>query len=314
MPRKTIRWEYVHTGVTVEVGIRLKAAGHDPGECGARFLLLVTAAVWGLAFTAQRAGMDHMGPLAFNGFRFMLGASVLLPLFRSRVSVRMALPSLLAGTLLFAGASLQQWGLVHTSASRAGFITGLYIVFVPVIGAFSGEREKFSAWTGFFLAVAGLFLLSFRAGLGAVNPGDLLVLLGAVVWAFHVRLIGRLAVVFHPGGLALCQFTVCGVLSLLGAAVSGESFRGASRAVVPLAYSGFLSVGLAFTLQVFAQKRVRPSEAGAIMALEAVFAALGGWLLLGESLSLTEYSGCALMLAGTLLAAGGPGILRSRPL
>lgn len=288
--------------------------GSSKREGRARLLLLLTAAVWGLAFTAQRAGMDHMGPLAFNGLRFILGALVLLPFFRTKVTHGLIIPSVLAGTLLFAGASLQQWGMVHTYASRAGFITGLYLVFVPVLGIFAGEREPLTAWVGFFLAVAGLFLLSFREGFGAANPGDVLVLLGAVAWAFHVRLIGRLAAIFHPGGLALCQFSVCGALSLMGAAAFRESFRGASGAVIPLVYSGVLSVGLAFTLQVFAQKRVRPSEAGAIMALEAVFAAFGGWFLLGESLSLTEYSGCALMLAGTLLAAGAPGFRPARRL
>lgn len=272
----------------------------------ARLLLLLTAAVWGMAFTAQRAGMEHMGPLLFNGVRFLLGALVLVPVFSSRVTRAMLLPSIAAGAVLFAGASLQQWGMVHTTASRAGFITGLYIVFVPILGAFSGEREPLTAWLGFALALVGLFLLSFKDGFDSTNPGDVLVLMGAFAWAFHVRLIGRLAVKLDPGGLALCQFTVCGVFSTLIALLAGEPFSGFQNAVVPLVYSGFLSVGLAFTLQVFAQKRVRPSEAGALMALEAVFAALGGWLILHESLSPVELTGCLLMLLGTLLAAGGP--------
>lgn len=272
----------------------------------ARLCLLLTAAVWGFAFTAQRAGMEHMGPLLFNGVRFLLGALVLVPFFHSRVTRSMILPAIAAGTVLFAGASLQQWGMVHTTASRAGFITGLYIVFVPLLGAFSGDREPLTAWLGFALALVGLFLLSFREGFESANPGDVLVLLGAFAWAFHVRLIGSLAGRLDPGGLALCQFTVCGVVSLLVAAILGEPFSGVENAVIPLAYSGFLSVGLAFTLQVFAQKRVRPSEAGALMALEAVFAALGGWLILNESLSFVELSGCLLMLFGTLLAAGVP--------
>jgi len=276
------------------------------GQGRARLLLLLTAAVWGMAFTAQRAGMEHMGPLLFNGIRFLLGALVLVPIFGSRVTRAMILPAIAAGTVLFAGASLQQWGMVHTTASRAGFITGLYIVFVPLLGAFSGERESTAAWVGFALALAGLFLLSFREGFHSANPGDVLVLLGAFAWAFHVRLIGGLAIKLDPGGLALCQFAVCGLVSLLIAALVGEPFRGVEEAVIPLAYSGFLSVGLAFTLQVFAQKRVRPSEAGALMALEAVFAALGGWLILKESLSAVELSGCLLMLLGTILAAGGP--------
>jgi drug/metabolite transporter (DMT)-like permease len=218
----------------------------------------------------------------------------------------MILPAIAAGMVLFAGASLQQWGMVHTTASRAGFITGLYIVFVPLLGAFAGDREPPAAWLGFALALVGLDLLSFKEGFESANPGDVLVLLGAFAWAFHVRLIGSLAKKLDPGGLALCQFMVCGVVSLLGATILGEPFSGVENAIIPLAYSGLLSVGLAFTLQVFAQKRVRPSEAGALMALEAVFAALGGWLILNESLSFIELSGCLLMLLGTLLAARGP--------
>ncbi len=271
----------------------------------AYLLLVLTAAVWGMAFTAQRAGMEHMGPLAFNGVRFLLGTLVLIPFFAARVKRGVLLPAVAAGAVLFAGASLQQWGMVHTTASRAGFITGLYIVFVPLFGAVSGEREPAAAWAGFAMALFGLYLLSFRNGFEEANPGDVLVLLGALAWAFHVRLIGRLATRHHPGGLALCQFAVCGLLSVAAAAVAGESFLGARSAVIPLAYSGFLSVGLAFTLQVFAQKRVRASKAGAIMALEAVFAAIGGWLILGEGLSVAELLGCLLMLTGTLLAAGG---------
>lgn len=278
----------------------------------ARLLLLLTAAVWGMAFTAQRAGMEHMGPMLFNALRFLLGTLVLVPFFRTRVTSAMLLPAIAAGAVLFAGASLQQWGMVHTTASRAGFITGLYIVFVPLLGAVSGERETPAAWAGFALALAGLFLLSFREGLGSVNPGDVLVLLGAFAWASHVRLIGRLAGDHDPGGLALCQFVVCGLMSLAAAVLLGEPFRGARKAFIPLAYSGFLSVGLAFTLQVFAQKRVRPSEAGALMALEAVFAALGGWLILHETLTPVELSGCLLMLLGTLLAAGGPAAAAGR--
>jgi drug/metabolite transporter (DMT)-like permease len=270
-------------------------------------MLLLAAAVWGLAFTAQRAGMEHMGPLAFNGLRFLLGSLALVPFFGTGVNRRLLRPALAAGLLLFFGASLQQWGIVHTTASRTGFITGLYIVFVPLIGAFRGEREPATAWAGFWVSLSGLYLLSFRGGFGDANRGDVLVLLGAVAWAFHVRLIGSLAGSHPPGSLALCQFAVCGLLSLMLAAVAGESFRGVPRTLVPLGYSGVLSVGLAFTLQVFAQKRVRPSAAGSIMALESVFAALGGWLLLGESLAPVEAAGCFLMFTGTLLAAGGAG-------
>ena len=290
----------------------MKTVPRGSAENRSRLLLLLTAGIWGFAFTAQRAGMEHMGPLAFNGARFLLGALVLLPFYRRRISLPMLVPCVISGAVLFAGAFLQQWGMVYTSASKAGFITGLYLVFIPVIGSVFRERESAAAWAGFSLALFGLYLLSFTDGFKAVNPGDVLLILGALAWAFHVRLIGRFASSIHPGGLALGQFTVCAFLSVVGALVFGESFSGAGGAVIPLAYSGILSVGLAFTLQVFAQKRVRPSAAGAIMALEAVFAALGGWMILGESLSFVELAGCFLMLAGAFLAARSQGAARER--
>jgi len=261
-------------------------------------MLLVTAVIWGLAFTAQRAGMDHLGPMTFNGIRFGLGTLVLFPLFRRHISRRYLGQAALAGTVLFAGAALQQWGIVYTSAGKAGFITGLYIVFVPVIGFFLGHKEGRRIWAGVLLSLAGLWFLSFSGGLGDVNPGDLLVLGGALMWAVHVRLIGRYAERYHPGGFAVLQFLMVTLLSLSAAAILGESPSELFSAWLPLGYSGILSVGVAFTIQIFAQKDVKPAPAALIMSLEAVFAALGGWLILGENLTGLELSGAFLMFAG----------------
>ena len=273
-----------------------------PSTSSSRSLLLLTAAIWGFAFVAQRAGMAHLGPMVFNTIRFGLGSLVLYPLFRKHINRSYLPQAVLAGSILFAGAALQQWGVVYTTAGKAGFITGLYIVFVPVLGLATGHREGKKLWAGVVLALAGLWLLSFSRGFHSVNPGDLLVLAGAVMWAIHVRLIGRYANKYHPGGFAVVQFTTVTVLSAAAAFILKESWNGTAAAWLPLAYSGFLSVGIAFTIQVFAQKNVKPAPAAIIMSLEAVFAAIGGSVVLKETLTATELSGTALMFAGMIVA------------
>ena len=240
--------------------------------------------------------------MAFNTIRFGLGSLILYPIFRKHLKKTYLKQALFAGSILFAGAALQQWGIVYTTASKAGFITGLYIVFVPLLGLFTGHTEGKKLWSGIALSLVGLWLLSFSKGLKAVNPGDLLVLAGAVMWALHVRLIGRYAVKYHPGGFAVVQFTTVTVLSAITALLLRESWGGVTGAWLPLAYSGFLSVGVAFTVQIFAQKKVKPSPAAMIMSLEAVFAALGGCFVLGETLSTPELTGAALMFAGMIVA------------
>jgi drug/metabolite transporter (DMT)-like permease len=267
-----------------------------------RLLLVLTAVIWGFAFPAQRAGMEHLGPLVFNGVRFTLGTLVLLPFFLGRVKRSYIRSGVFAGAVLFAGAFLQQWGIVYTTAGKAGFITGLYMVFVPLLGLLSRNRESGHVWGGVCLSLAGLWLLSFTGDFRTVNPGDLLVLAGALAWAFHVRLIGEYAGRFHPGGFAVVQFATVSFLSFIAAAASGESWGSMDKAALPLAYSGILSVGTAFTIQVFAQRRVKPAQASLIMGLEAVFAALGGFLLLGEVFSGIEALGAILMLCGMLLS------------
>ncbi len=267
-------------------------------------LLLLTATIWGFAFVAQRAGMEHMGPFLFNGVRFALGSAVLIPLLlarRSRMSgmLRSAVPGgLIAGLILFGGASLQQAGLVFTTAGKAGFITGLYVVIVPLLGFFWKQKTGSGTWVGTLLAVAGLCLLSVRKGL-SFAPGDLMVLAGAFFWAAHVQVIGHYTRRLDPIALALVQFMVCSVLSIV-AALAFETVRiqSLSDAALPLGYSGFLSVGIAYTLQIVAQRRANPSHAAIIMSLETVAAALGGWIVLSETMSNRSIAGCALMLAG----------------
>ena len=275
----------------------------------AHILMWITAIIWGFAFVAQRAGMDHMGPFAFGGIRFALGALVLLPLAlrqnrdRQRLfSGRLWLSGGIAGLVLFLGASAQQIGLVYTPAGKAGFITGLYVVFVPVFGLLWKHRTGVFIWAGIAVAVAGMYFLSIRDGF-SIEAGDLWVFTGALFWANHVLVIAWLSPRHPSVHLALVQFTVVALLSLLTASWMEEiHWTGIRMAALPILYGGILSVGIAYTLQVVAQKDAHPAYVSIVLSLETVFAALGGWWLLNESFSLRELLGCLLMLAGILLA------------
>jgi drug/metabolite transporter (DMT)-like permease len=276
----------------------------------ANALLLITAMIWGFAFVAQRVGMDYIGPFTFNAVRFGMGSLSLVPLIRAtrrRREHRAPWPVLvkggvIAGAVLFAGASLQQVGLVTTTAGKAGFITGLYVVLVPMMGLLWGQRVSRLTWLGAVLAVVGLYFLSVTERL-TVQPGDLWVLLGAVGWTIHVHLIDRLTARIDPLPLASVQFTVCSLLSFV-VALSSESITaaGVSGALLPLLYGGLMSVGIAYTLQVVAQRDAHPTPAAIIMSLESAFAAVGGGLMLGEELGVRGTIGATLMLVGMVLA------------
>ncbi len=278
-----------------------------PPRLRADLMLVLAAAIWGFAFVAQRLGMDFVGPLTFNAARFAIGAVVLMPLARLRArnaaSWRDDLPRGLAlGTVLFCGANLQQWGLITTTAGNAGFITGLYVILVPILGLAVGQRTRLATWIGAALAVVGLFLLAVTDRLTMVT-GDLLVLVGAIFWAVHVLLIGRFSPRTEPVRLAALQFAVCAGLSLGGALVFEDvAWAGIRGAAGPILYAGLLSTGIAYTLQVVAQQQAAPAHAAIILSLEAVFALLGGVVILGESLGTRGLVGCTVMLAGMILS------------
>ncbi len=288
------------------------------GTLKADGLLLLTALIWGFAFVAQRSGMKDIGPFAFNGVRFALGAVVLLPLL---VRARRGLPApsgggpslpwrlggaALAGLVLFAGASLQQVGLVTTTAGNAGFITSLYVILVPLIGFCFGKSSGLRIWLGAVLAVAGLYILSVGAGF-TMAPGDLLQLVGAFFWAGHILLINHLVARMDALEIAVGQFATCALLSLAVALVREPApFAGLQAAALPILYGGLLSIGVAYTLQIVAQKTAHPAHASIILSLEALFAALGGVLLLQEPLTLRLLLGGALMLAGMVLSQLAP--------
>lgn len=274
-------------------------------------LLLLTAFIWGFAFVAQRVGMEYVGPFTYNAVRFALGGLSLLPVAlvlrrKGWVHVGPVKPLWWAGPLLglvlFGGASLQQVGLVFTTAGKAGFITGLYVILVPLVGLFWGQRAGMGAWIGALLAVAGLYLLSVTDAM-SIEYGDLLVLVGAFFWTGHVQLIGWLSKRVDTLLLSVTQFMVCAVLSLVVAlfteTISAPTLLQAAPAIL---YGGLLSVGVAYTLQIVAQRIARPSHAAILLSLESAFAALGGWLLLSEQLTPRALLGCGLMMAGMLIS------------
>lgn len=274
-------------------------------------LLLLTALIWGFAFVAQRVGMEYVGPFTFNAVRFALGGLTLLPvaLFLRRKGWGQSGPTRalwwagpLVGLVLFGGASLQQAGIVSTTAGNAGFITGLYVILVPLTGLLWGQRAGAGAWVGALLAVVGLYLLSVTSAF-AIQRGDLLVLLGALFWTAHVQLIGWLTQRVDALLLSVVQFLVCAVLSLTTALFTESiTAQGLVSAVPTILYGGLLSVGVAYTLQVVAQRTAKPPHAAILLSLESAFAALGGWLLLSEQLTPRALLGCGLMLAGMLLS------------
>lgn len=277
-------------------------------------LLLLAAAIWGFAFVAQRVGMEHVGPFLFNGVRFFLGSMSLLPLiwyFRNDPHTTRAglkneiLAGLLCGSVLFAGASLQQIGLIYTTAGKAAFITGLYLVLVPVIGIFLGQSAGRYTWLGCILAATGLYFLSIKGTL-SIQLGDLLQLIGALFWTVHILIIGYFSRRVDVLKLSCFQFLTCALLSLITAAFTETiALSSLTAAIVPLLYGGFCSVGIAYTLQVVGQKHAPPASAAIILSMETVFAAIGGYLILGERLAPQEFAGCVMMFTGMMVSQLG---------
>lgn len=301
----------------------------------ADLVLLSVSLIWGSAFVVQRIAALEVGVFLFNGFRFLLAALVLLPVARIDALRQPGLPGLkrgnlggvvLVGLALFCGTAFQQAGLQFTTAGNAGFITGLYVVLIPLFMALAwrcagrrAESEEQTArseantaavqktvWAAALLAALGLFLLS-TGGEMRLNPGDALVLVSAVFWALHVILIGRLVGQVDVLPLAIGQYAVCGAANLLvGLGLEADGFAALAREWWVVAYTAVISVGLGYTLQAVGQRVAPPHDAAIILSGEAVFAALFGWLFLGEALAPLQLLGCAVMLAGMLLAQFHP--------
>jgi len=279
----------------------------------ANLLLLAIALIWGSAFIAQNKGMASIGPLLFTGVRFLIGALVVAPLawleLRRRPSRRLQPRELRAvgglGLLMFAGAALQQIGIVHTSVTHAGFLTALYVPLVPLLSwLVLRHLPHWSVWPGAVACVVGAWLLSgasAQADFG-LSVGDLWVAASALPWAVHVLYVGRVADRMHaPFTVAMGQFLVCGLLGLATALVAEPvSAASLANAAGPLAYAGVLSCGVAFTAQVVAQRHAHASDAAIILSAETVFAAIFGYALLGDRLTDQGLTGCALILASML--------------
>jgi drug/metabolite transporter (DMT)-like permease len=280
-------------------------------------LLLLAAAIWGFAFVAQRVGMEYVGPFTFTGVRFLLGALSLIPVmlyFRTGSPVTgsglksAVLPGLWCGLVLFGGVTCQQIGLMYTTAGKAAFITGLYLVLVPMAGIFLGHLVGRETWLGCLLAVTGLYFLCVHESV-AINYGDLLELAGTFFWTVHILFIAHFSRRVNVLQLSLMQFLVCSLLSLVTAVITENIYAESILAcAVPILYGGLCSVGIAYTFQAVGQKYAPPAHAAIIMSLEALFAAIGGFLLINERMGILEIMGCVLMLTGMLVSQlGRPG-------
>ena len=274
--------------------------------------LLFATLIWGGAFVAQSVGMDHLGPMSFQAVRSLLAVAALVPVialmdrapavFRSRwTQPGLWKTGILCGLALFAAQSLQQVGLLYTEPGKAGFITAMYIVLVPVFGLFLGRKCGLRIWVSVGLAVAGLYLLS-CVGVTKVNIGDVLILISAAAFAVQILLIDILAQSIDGLRLNCIQFLVVTVLSALTAAFTETpTWSGVVDCAVPLLYAGVLSSGAAFSLQILGQQHLPPEPASLIMSLESVFAVLSGWLILHQTLRPTELLGCCLVFTGVIL-------------
>ncbi|MBC8321863.1 MAG: DMT family transporter [Bacteroidetes bacterium] len=289
-----------------------KKNGHS--GFGAELLLVLAAIVWGFAFVAQKAGMESIGPMAFNGIRFILGALALIPVilfFEKKIQIagkvlngsnELWKAGLISGLVLFIAASIQQIGIVYTTAGNAGFITSMYVILVPVLGLVVKQKINIRTWIGAIIALAGLYFLSVSEGLTLVI-GDVLVFGSAFFWAIQVLLASYYAVRVNVIKLAAIQFALTGILSLVISFFTEiYGLQNIFDALIPILYGGIMSVGLAFTLQLIAQQKAKPSHAAIILSTESVFAAIGGWLILSEKLTNIETMGAVLMLTGVIVS------------
>ena len=276
------------------------------------FALLGATVIWGSAFIAQSVGMDKIGPFTFQAVRcflavvFLFPASALFskgkPFWKSWADPALWRSGVICGLALFAASSLQQIGLVYTDAGKAGFLTAMYIVFVPFLGLFVGQRPGRNALLSLIPAIVGLYLLSCTSVSG-INKGDVLLLLCAVAFSVQILLIDRHCAGLDGLKLNCIQALVVTVLSVPWALLT-ETVDASLIAScwLPLGYAGILSMGVAYTLQIVGQKRVTPSAAALLMSLESVFAALFGWLLLHETMTKAELLGCVLVFAAVVIS------------
>ena len=279
-------------------------------------LLLIGTLIWGTAFVAQSVGMDYIEPFTFQTVRSFLAVIALFPViwlmdkakdggksFKTKwTDKRLWKTGALCGAALFLASGLQQMGLVHTDAGKAGFITAMYIVLVPVLGLLFKQKVPGLVWVSVGLAVVGLYLLS-CVGVSEINVGDLLLMGCAAAFAVQIILVDRLAQDLDGLRLNFVQFLVNGVIScVIMLATETPDLGSILECAFPLMYTGFMSSAVAYSLQIMGQQHLPSAPASLIMSLESVFAALSGWLLLGETMTPIELLGCLLVFAGVILS------------
>ena len=276
-------------------------------------LLFLAAFIWGVAFVAQSVGMDYMGPLTFNGARFLMGSLVLLPFVllrrkqnkkagRAPASLKTTIiGGVCCGLALCSAALFQQYGIMYTTVGKAGFITTLYIILVPFFGIFLKKRISGKVWIGAVIAAAGMYLLCMSEGL-ALSRGDTLVFICAILFSVHILVIDHFSPMADGVELSCIQFLTAGVIGSIGAILFEQpTLKCLIDGIIPLAYAGILSSGVAYTLQVVGQKDMDPTVASLILSMESVFSALAGWMILHQKLSGRELFGCVLVFTAVIL-------------
>jgi len=286
-----------------------------PRQCGksGTVLLLTASLIWGFAFVAQSAGMDYLGPFSFNGTRYFLGCAVLLPLVilrRSAAKKRginrgtkkdLYLAGISCGIVVCLATTLQQIGIIYTTVGKAGFITTLYIIIVPVMGVFLKRHVDGIIWVGALIAGVGVYLLCINESF-TLNRGDIYVFFSAIVFSVHILIIAHFAHRVDGVTLSFMQFLIAGTIcSLIGFPLEKPLLSDFVAGLWPLLYTGILSSGVAYTLQIVGQRDADPSVASLIFSLESVFAVLGGYLILNQNLTGRELLGCAVMFAAVIL-------------
>lgn len=281
-------------------------------------MLLLTSLIWGFAFVAQSVGMEHLGPFTFNGIRNIIGALVLIPCIfllkklspntdsASRPSEQerrtLLLGGLTCGTVFFFASNAQQIGIQYTTVGKAGFITALYIIIVPILGLFFRKRCGTKVWLGVLLALIGFYRLSIQGSISLAS-GDLWVLCSSLLFSIHILLIDYFSPKVDGVKLSCLQFLVCGVLSCIPMVLwEKPAVSDILLSWQPILYAGVLSCGVAYTLQILGQRNFNPTIASLILSLESVFSVLGGWLILHQALSTREISGCILIFCAIILA------------
>lgn len=281
------------------------------------FLLFLAAFIWGVAFVSQSKGMEYMGPLTFNGTRSLLGTVVLIPLvmWRSKthknkkiIDKTAVIGGICCGLALTTASLLQQYGILYTTVGKAGFITTLYIIFVPILGIFLKRKVPTVVWLCAVLAALGMYLLCV-SGDFTIGIGDSLVFICAIVFAIHILVIDYFAPKADGVVLSMIQFLICGLISLTGAFLFEDpSWPQITDGMIPILYAGIMSCGVAYTLQIIGQKGVNPTVAALILSMESVFSALAGYLAYkvgflktDQTLTLRQLLGCVIVFMAVII-------------